>query len=287
MDKTLIHPVIVLAKWFQFGTGERIVHLRVLSRMLVWCRTGLGRVRINGDWYSLAPDQWLLLPWAHAVEYEPDARRPFFVGGIHLIPDYRPGAPVAFGVSHRRGDYPDLENDDRRDAAIPGLTNIVRGHFADAPRLGLLATYIVEHCIAVPPREEPMRSLASLLLAELQSASSLLPASADATSRLTRMQQYIRRHLVDPLAIGDLARIAECSPATVHRLFLKSLKVSPLQWHAQQRIAAARALLGGSSMAVREVAARVGFEDPYHFSRFFKRHTGTSPRAYRQHARLM
>jgi len=60
-----------------------------------------------------------------------------------------------------------------------------------------------------------------------------------------------------------------------------------LQFHAQQRIAAARALLGGSSMAVREVAARVGFEDPYHFSRFFKRHTGTSPRTYRQHARLM
>jgi transcriptional regulator GlxA family with amidase domain len=40
-------------------------------------------------------------------------------------------------------------------------------------------------------------------------------------------------------------------------------------------------LLRTTTLAVREVAAQVGFEDPFHFSRFFKRQMGVSPREYR------
>jgi len=290
MDKTITtHPVVVLANWFQFGAHERLDNPRVLSRMLLWSRAGRGRVRVNGQWQSLEPEQWLLLPWSHAVEYAPDAKRPFCVGGIHLIPDHECNRPVEFRASHRPGDGLEHLATARRDRPIAGTSKFVRGHFADAPRLRLLATYVVERFQAGPQQEQPMRELANLLLAELQQA--ILAGAAEQldqpTDRLRRMQQYIRRKIAQPVTIDALARIAGCSPATVHRLFLKAFKTSPLQWHAAQRVEMARQLLGGTSLPVREVAARVGFDDPFHFSRFFKHHAGTNPRAYRQQTRLM
>ena len=44
-------------------------------------------------------------------------------------------------------------------------------------------------------------------------------------------------------------------------------------------------LLGNQSMLVKEVAEAVGFADPYHFSRVFKRVYGIPPEAFSQTAR--
>jgi AraC-like DNA-binding protein len=40
--------------------------------------------------------------------------------------------------------------------------------------------------------------------------------------------------------------------------------------------------LRDSDRAVAEIAAEVGFADPFHFSRAFKRVMGVAPRGYRQ-----
>lgn len=51
----------------------------------------------------------------------------------------------------------------------------------------------------------------------------------------------------------------------------------------QERLALeARRHLAYTSMTVAEIAFGLGFEDPAYFSRFFTRHVGSSPRAYRE-----
>ena len=49
--------------------------------------------------------------------------------------------------------------------------------------------------------------------------------------------------------------------------------------------AAARAMLDTTELRIREVAQRVGIEDPYYFSRLFRSLAGVSPRAFRQRRR--
>jgi AraC-like DNA-binding protein len=44
-------------------------------------------------------------------------------------------------------------------------------------------------------------------------------------------------------------------------------------------------LLQDPEMAVKQVSSRLGFADPYHFSRSFKRVFGLSPEAFRRHQR--
>lgn len=44
----------------------------------------------------------------------------------------------------------------------------------------------------------------------------------------------------------------------------------------------AKRLLTYESLSVKEIAFRLGFSDPFYFSNFFKKHTGRSPKAWRE-----
>jgi AraC-like DNA-binding protein len=278
-------PVIVFANWFQFGAGERTAHARVQSRMLLWCREGKGLARVNGEGRMLVPGDWLLLPWAHAIEYEADAEAPFLVGGVHVVPRHALTKPVVFSASHFADDkLADLP--ERGDAEWPKLGGLVQGRFADGDRLALLANYIVERFQAAPPEEATMRTLGGLLVQELTAAVEMRRAGgALIPGELWRMQEYARAHLAQNLSIEDLARVAGCSGASVHRLFRDYATSAPGRWMARMRAQRAAELLRTTRLSVREVGEQVGLPDPFHFSRFFKRHTGVSPRAYQQSRR--
>ena len=108
MKKTFIRDtrtsVVLWANWFQFAAAERALSRRVLSRMLLWCQEGKGRVRVNGTWHAMQPDDFLFLPWQHEVLYVADSHEPFWVGGIHIIPDHATDRKLVFSVSHQMKD---------------------------------------------------------------------------------------------------------------------------------------------------------------------------------------
>src|ERR1700733_7306912 len=107
MRKTLIPTylntetsVIGMANRFQFSARERFLNRWVMSRMLLWCREGKGRVRVNGQWHDMQGDDFLFLPWWHDVLYDADAREPFWVGAIHIIPDYPLERKLVMTIPH-------------------------------------------------------------------------------------------------------------------------------------------------------------------------------------------
>ncbi len=85
----------------------------------------------------------------------------------------------------------------------------------------------------------------------------------------------------EPLDVAGLARIAGCSPSHLAHLFTGQVGATPMAYLEAQRIERARHLLAATTMAVKEIAAAVGFSNPFHFSTRFRRHVGRSPSAYR------
>jgi AraC-like DNA-binding protein len=106
---------------------------------------------------------------------------------------------------------------------------------------------------------------------------------------LEHAQQYMMDHLDQPMSLRGLARIAGMSPSNFSRVFKDRTGVSPIQMVNRLRIEQAQALLRefARDIHIDEVAARSGFEDPYYFSRLFKRRTGLSPAAYRARFRAI
>jgi len=67
------------------------------------------------------------------------------------------------------------------------------------------------------------------------------------------------------------------------RLFKKETGETPLEYLTTKRIEYSKQLLGAkydSSMSIKEIGSLAGYDDPYYFSRVFKKVTGKSPSAW-------
>jgi len=273
-------PMIVLANWFHFAPGQRVVQGCRQSRLLLWCQQGRGWVRAGGPRIVLSAGRWALLPWATPMEYQADPRRPFVLSAIHWIPCHDPAAPFTVGLSHNHGDaLSDLPS--RRDMALEGWNReIIEGDTHRAGALIHLAEYIVSHFNDDAPTAQAMITLGRLLVDEVKRT--LAPAgSAGGSARVRAAQRFAMLHLAEAIDVSRLAEAAGCSRATLSRLFSGDLHTSPAAWIAQKRVERARELLRTTALPISEVARRVGIQDSYYFSRLFRRQAGLSPRQYR------
>ena len=274
--------VILWANWFQFAAAERALNTHVLSRMLLWCQEGRGRVRVNGVWYSMQPDDFLFLPWQHEVLYHADDREPFWVGGIHIIPDHATDRKLVFSVSHNTKDGL-AKCPWRRDRVWPGLESVRAGVARSQDPLRLLAAYIVERFEEGAIPEAPLRKLSQVLVEEIARTVAQKGATREGNDAVRRAQELVESHLDQKIPLCDLARLAQCSVSTLRRQFQQTLGIPPYEWILQARIRRARRLLVTTTLRIKEIAGQVGFDDPFQFSRTFNQRTGSSPREFRKH----
>lgn len=274
-------PFIALANHYHFYRAQRIVAPCVKSRMLLWSRSGYGRVTVNGRPFDLLPDEYLVLPWGHAIEYRADATHPFWVAGIHVIPDCARKSKAVFQVAHAE-DHPLAQCAGRRDRRLHGLDGIVRGSLLTQPSLAHLAEYILARFVPRLPSERLSRTLAELLLDELCPAQKDGAPGGPLPNRLTRLLTYITTNLHRPLSTSDLAVESKSSASTVIRLFRQHLRMTPVEWIRGQRLEQAERLLRTTPLPVRDVGFQVGIPDPFYFSKLFKREKGVTPGACRK-----
>lgn len=92
---------------------------------------------------------------------------------------------------------------------------------------------------------------------------------------------YVKSHLELPLDRGDVAARVGLSPGYFSTLFRKHTGHAFSQYVRNLRIDEAKRYLRESDMQVQIVARRVGFTDPFYFSRVFKDLVGVPPQGYR------
>ncbi|MDA8141483.1 MAG: GlxA family transcriptional regulator [Desulfobacteraceae bacterium] len=98
---------------------------------------------------------------------------------------------------------------------------------------------------------------------------------------ILQAQQYMHDQFGNAIAIDDLARQVGISPRHFKRRFRKATGESPLGYLQNLRIEAAKKKLETTRENVNEITYRIGYEDSSTFRRLFKKHTGISPREYR------
>ena len=84
----------------------------------------------------------------------------------------------------------------------------------------------------------------------------------------------------DPFQIVAARR--NVTPAYLHALFRKKTGYTSRNFLVWQKLNLAQHLLVTSELSVSEIALRCGFSGIYPFSRFFSKHSGMSPSAYRK-----
>lgn len=94
--------------------------------------------------------------------------------------------------------------------------------------------------------------------------------------------QLMQANLSRALTVDALAQSAHLSVSFFSRRFRQDTGYAPIEYFNHLRIQKACQLLHFSRLRINEVAAQIGIDDPFYFSRLFKKQMGISPAEYRK-----
>ncbi len=233
------------------------------QHILIFCAGGAGWCEWRGARLAIQTGEALLLPRGEPHAYGADAAQPWTIHWLHFNGD---DAPLF--LRHFPAGRPLIP-------VAPGAAATLTGLFGEA-----YATVAGGHL------ERPLvhlslwlRHLLGVLL--FQNASYVPERRASATKDFAPLLDYMQQRLAQPVGLADLARAARLSPTHLSSLFREQMGLPPVAYHTHLRIRRACHLLESTTLTIAEAAHACGYDDPYHFSRVFRRETGVSPRLYR------
>lgn len=102
---------------------------------------------------------------------------------------------------------------------------------------------------------------------------------------LEKVISFMKNNLNRNIRIDDFAKKCNCSSSNIYKLFKNNLDTAPLDFFIHLKMERACKYLVKTNMKVKEIGVKLGYEDPYYFSRIFSKHIGQSPANYRREER--
>ena len=140
--------------------------------------------------------------------------------------------------------------------------------------------------VAAADLRATMSRLAVKLDAEqekFETAHPLLPDAASQEELVRTVQEYLRAHFTEEVALGELAERFHVNPPYLSRLFKRQVGAAPARYLRDLRISLARKLLDERrDLEIKEVGVLAGYPDQGYFSRIFRQTVGASPQEYRE-----
>lgn len=99
------------------------------------------------------------------------------------------------------------------------------------------------------------------------------------------VKDYIDKHYGSKINFNELANQLYINQDYMTHLFRKYTGIPPTKYLLNKRLEKASELLLSSNLSIAEIADKVGYSDPNHFSFIYKKNTGIAPTSYRQNIR--
>jgi AraC-like DNA-binding protein len=96
---------------------------------------------------------------------------------------------------------------------------------------------------------------------------------------------YMKDHLESRIYLSDISEAVGCSMSHLNALFVQRTSYAPMEYYSQLRIQRACNYLQFSGLKIKEIAFRLNYYDPFHFSRAFRKEMGITPKEYKNRYR--
>lgn len=233
------------------------------QHILIACMSGKGACVLNGSEWQLKPGDLLFLPPRERHVYRANPRSPWTIFWIHFrgarVGDYL----SMLGVSPSRP-VVSVKNTALLFEAFEDTFRHVTHGFSENAMLGMSTAFV------------RLLGLAKVLQQAPGSRSSRVE------SRLLKVLSLMRDQVERAWTLEELAHETGVSIPHFTELCHRQTGMPPLALLIRLRLQKAMDLLQQGNHNVAEAAAAVGYEDPFYFSRLFKKHMGMPPSACRQ-----
>jgi len=251
--------------WYPNARRHRIERSRGLNEcILIFCTKGKGWTEIDGCRFIVAAGEVLFIPANKPHAYGADNDDPWSIHWAHFA-----GTASA--------SYASLLPAHEYVLAIPSAdAKEIRRMFRESYRLA--STGLTERTVLLISHIQ--RYMLGLLF--FQTGRSLGRGPRTIAHDLTKSIEFMRANVARSLTLQELSRHAGLSPTRYSVLFREQTGSSPVDHHIRLRMQAACHYLDTTALSVKELASRLGYDDPYYFSRIFQKILGSSPLAYRR-----
>ncbi|HTM97322.1 MAG TPA: AraC family transcriptional regulator [Pedobacter sp.] len=231
------------------------------DNILIYCLQGKGHLVIGNEKHVIHPNEYILLPATDQyIRYQADKKNPWTIYWVHFSGD----------DIHLFNKSLNLDNF-KKPIAIPFSDHTISiwQNIYQTLEMGYSlenlcsAAFCLHHLLAI--FLFPQRHISSDKEEDL----------------ITQTIIKMRSNLNKKLTVEDMALQHGLSVSHFSSIFRKSTGFPPIDYFIHLKMQQASQQLYTSNDKIKIIAAELGYEDPYYFSRVFKKYIGTSPEQYR------
>lgn len=233
------------------------------ENILIYCQKGKGYIECNNEIYSLTDNQLFIIPSQQSHAYWADKKNPWGIYWMHFK-----GEDISLfqTILCKKIEILNEQNSrihDRLNLFEEIYQNLEMGYSIENLEYISHALHYFLASIKYIPQ---YREVKNVKIDDI----------------ISRCILYMKDNLETKISIKDIADHVGYSGSHLNMLFTKKTSYSPIVYYNQLRIQRACSYLQFSDLKIKEIAFRLCFFDPFHFSKAFMKEMEITPKEYRK-----
>jgi AraC family transcriptional regulator of arabinose operon len=228
--------------------------------ILLYCVEGTGYVHIQGVETMLTPNSYFIIPKNTPHHYRSSIENPWSIYWVHFMGESADLLYRRYAERDRPGKMM-IPYEEKRILAFNEIYDLVENSF-DIRELEISNIKLLDFVSSFIFHKEINPSLQERHV-------------------ITDSIKFMKNNLHKDISLEELADRQHLSVSHYCRLFAAKTGRSPHQYFNQLKIWQSCQYLYFSDRNIKEICAELGFDDPYYFSRLFKKLMGISPVKYK------
>ena len=235
--------------------------------ILIYCIEGNGIIEVYNQRHKVLPNTFYIIPPETPHSYKAVADDPWSIYWLHFR-----GAHAAHFYNrvcvNGRPVVRDAPFDERRVALFDKIISILEEGFTNDH---------LEHVNLTL-----WQIFTSLIFPDRMLATVSLDLNDDLINKTIK---FLKNNIECRLGIDEITSATNCFGSHFFALFKKGTGYSPIQYFNQLKIQKGCQYLSFTDLSIKELSSKIGFDDPFYFSRLFRKTMGVSPIEYRNRYR--
>ena len=248
--------------YYPHASGHRMYRANPADDLLIYCVSGQGQLQVEGQTLAVTAGDLLLLPEGLPHRYQADDSDPWSIYWVHL------------GGDEVTGYFDEIAGEGmERQRVTVGVHSRLAEEFQSL--LAAATRVQPEHLVYAANLLRSLLAFAALMRRQY--------TTRHASLDINRVNSYLQTALTRRLNLDELVS-ATSTLSRYHfiREYKRQTGQTPMQAFQRIKVSHACYLLDISDDTLAQIAARLGYDDPYYFSRLFKKVMGISPQRYRR-----
>jgi len=229
--------------------------------IFIYCTDGIGFISLNGTDYKIEPNTFFIIPKNTKHSYKSDLKTPWSIYWVHFTGDLA-------GLIYDRfltGGTPQvlpIPFEESRIIQFEQIYSIIDSSYKEK-ELEIMNLNLLHFITSVIYYKEANPSIYE-------------------TDPVSNSIRYMKNNLHLQLDIEGLARQERISVPHYCRIFKKKTGSSPINYFNYLKIQKSLQYLYFTNKSIKEICTELSIDDPFYFSRLFKKVIGMSPSQYKK-----